>query len=72
MYPKPDDPYLQDDPSFASKADLIHQPEPINQEEMIVKQDFILTPDMKYDDLDPLNFVPATSAGLFFEESYME
>jgi hypothetical protein len=75
VYPRPDDPYLQDNPGFVTKPELITEPVAMTVEDregevqhlFKVEQDFVICPDPEhFGDLDPFHFVPPTSAGLFF------
>lgn len=70
LYPRSDDPFLQDDSGFGHKPELIKKAIPLFSEggganELLVEHDFVLMRDIKYDNFDPRCFVPAASSGLF-------
>lgn len=71
LYPRPDDPYLQDDSGFAHKPELVKEGVLSEDgQELLFQQDFVLCKDTAYDDLDPLHYVPSASAGLFFAHKH--
>eukprot|EP01031_Cornospumella_fuschlensis_P030449 gene30449-36798_t len=70
LYPRSDDPYLQDDSGFCHKPELIKKATPLFENvgggsELLIEQDFVLVRDSVYDTLDPRCYVPAGSSGLF-------
>jgi hypothetical protein len=71
LYPRPDDPFLQDDSGFGHKPELVKQPQPnIDGTILNINHDFILIKSDQFQNLDPLNYVPAASAGLFFSSEF--
>ncbi|RYG70354.1 hypothetical protein EON64_00390 [archaeon] len=76
LYPRSDDPFLQDDSGFGHKPELIKKAIPLlgdkeggGDTELLIEQNFVLMRDNKYDALDPRCFVPAASSGLFAASS---